>query len=298
MGFFERLKQSLVKTRNQLAEKIEGIIKFSAKIDEDTLEELEEVLISADIGVSASEKLLSQLREKVRAEKIRLPEELKGALKEEIIKVFPAEKLEIVPPTIILVVGVNGVGKTTTIGKLAYRFKAQGKKVILAAADTFRAAAAEQLSIWGQRVGVDVVKHQEGSDPAAVLFDAIQAGKARRADIIICDTAGRLHTKKNLMEELKKLYRVSEKEYPEAKIVSLLVLDATTGQNAIAQAKIFKEAVNISGIVLTKLDGTAKGGVAVAIASELNLPVFFIGVGEGMDDLEEFDPKAFADAIL
>lgn len=298
MGFFERLKQSLVKTRNQLAEKIEGIIKFSAKIDEDTLEELEEVLISADIGVSASEKLLSQLREKVRAEKIRLPEELKGALKEEIIKVFPAEKLEIVHPTIILVVGVNGVGKTTTIGKLAYRFKAQGKKVILAAADTFRAAAAEQLSIWGQRVGVDVVKHQEGSDPAAVLFDAIQAGKARRADIIICDTAGRLHTKKNLMEELKKLYRVSEKEYPEAKIVSLLVLDATTGQNAIAQAKIFKEAVNISGIVLTKLDGTAKGGVAVAIASELNLPVFFIGVGEGMDDLEEFDPKAFADAIL
>ncbi|KXG77236.1 Signal recognition particle receptor FtsY [Fervidicola ferrireducens] len=298
MGFFERLKQSLVKTRNQLAEKIEGIIKFSAKIDEDTLEELEEVLISADIGVSASDKLLSQLREKVRAEKIRSPEELKEALKEEIIKVFPAEKLEIVPPTIILVVGVNGVGKTTTIGKLAYRFKTQGKKVILSAADTFRAAAAEQLSIWGQRAGVDVVKHQEGSDPAAVLFDAIQAGKARRADIIICDTAGRLHTKKNLMEELKKLYRVSEKEYPEAKIVSLLVLDATTGQNAIAQAKIFKEAVNISGIVLTKLDGTAKGGVAVAIASELNLPVFFIGVGEGMDDLEEFDPKAFADAIL
>jgi fused signal recognition particle receptor len=298
MGFFERLKQSLVKTRNQLAEKIEGIIKFSAKIDEDTLEELEEVLISADIGVSASDKLLSQLREKVRAEKIRSPEELKEALKEEIIKVFPAERLEIVPPTIILVVGVNGVGKTTTIGKLAYRFKTQGKKVILSAADTFRAAAAEQLSIWGQRAGVDVVKHQEGSDPAAVLFDAIQAGKARRADIIICDTAGRLHTKKNLMEELKKLYRVSEKEYPEAKIVSLLVLDATTGQNAIAQAKIFKEAVNISGIVLTKLDGTAKGGVAVAIASELNLPVFFIGVGEGMDDLEEFDPKAFADAIL
>jgi fused signal recognition particle receptor len=298
MGFFERLKQSLVKTRNQLAEKIEGIIKLSAKIDEDTLEELEEVLISADIGVSASEKLLSNLKEKVKTEKIRLPEELKEALKEEIIKVFPAEKLEIVPPTIILVVGVNGVGKTTTIGKLAYKFKVQGKKVILAASDTFRAAAAEQLSIWGQRAGVDVVKHQEGSDPAAVLFDAIQAGKARRADIIICDTAGRLHTKKNLMEELKKLYRVSEKEYPEARIVSLLVLDATTGQNAIAQAKIFKEAVNLSGIVLTKLDGTAKGGVAVAIASELNLPVLFAGVGEGIDDLEEFDPKAFADAIL
>lgn len=298
MGFFERLKQSLVKTRNQLAEKIEGIIKLSAKIDEDTLEELEEVLISADIGVSASEKLLSNLKEKVKTEKIRLPEELKKALKEEIIKAFPEAKLEIIPPTIILVVGVNGVGKTTTIGKLAYKFKVQGKKVILAASDTFRAAAAEQLSIWGQRAGVDVVKHQEGSDPAAVLFDAIQAGKARRADIIICDTAGRLHTKKNLMEELKKLYRVSEKEYPEARIVSLLVLDATTGQNAIAQAKIFKEAVNLSGIVLTKLDGTAKGGVAVAIASELNLPVLFAGVGEGIDDLEEFDPKAFADAIL
>ncbi|SHM09449.1 signal recognition particle-docking protein FtsY [Caldanaerovirga acetigignens] len=298
MGFFERLKQSLVKTRNQLAERIEGIIKLSAKIDEDTLEELEEVLISADIGVSASEKLLSNLKEKVKTEKIRLPEELKKALKEEIIKVFPEAKLEIIPPTIILVVGVNGVGKTTTIGKLAYKFKVQGKKIILAASDTFRAAAAEQLSIWGQRAGVDVVKHREGSDPAAVLFDAIKAGKARRADIIICDTAGRLHTKKNLMEELKKLYRVSEKEYPEARIVSLLVLDATTGQNAITQAKIFKEAVNLSGIVLTKLDGTAKGGVAVAIASELNLPVLFVGVGEGIDDLEEFDPQAFVDAIL
>ncbi|ADL07825.1 signal recognition particle-docking protein FtsY [Thermosediminibacter oceani] len=298
MGFFERLKQSLAKTRNSLAEKVESLLKFSTKIDEETLEELEEILITADIGVDATEKLISRLREKVKAEKIKSPEELKEALKNEIIKVFPEPKFDIIPPSVILIVGVNGVGKTTTIGKLAFKFKSEGKKVILAAADTFRAAATEQLSIWGQRVGVDVIKHQEGSDPASVLFDAIQAGKARRADIIICDTAGRLHTRKNLMEELKKLYRVSEKEYPEARISSLLVLDATTGQNAIAQARIFKEAVNISGIILTKLDGTAKGGVAVAIASELNLPVLFVGVGEGVDDLQEFDPKAFVDAIF
>lgn len=298
MGFFDSLKQRLAKTRNALAEKVESLLKFSARIDEDTLEELEEILITADLGVNATEKLISQLREKVKAEKIRSPEELKEALKNEIVKVFPDKKLDIVSPTIILVVGVNGVGKTTTIGKLAYKFKSEGKKVILAAADTFRAAAAEQLSVWGNRVGVDVIKHQEGADPAAVLYDAIQAGKARRADIIICDTAGRLHTKKNLMEELKKLYRVSEKEYKDAQIISLLVLDATTGQNAIAQARIFKEAVNISGIILTKMDGTAKGGVAVAVASELNLPVFFIGVGENLEDLQEFDPKAFVDAIL
>jgi len=298
MGIFDTLKQSLAKTRNALAAKVESLLKFSAKIDEDTLEELEEILITADLGVSATEKLMAELREKVRAEKIRSAEELKEALKDEIIKVFPEKKLDMVSPAIILVVGVNGVGKTTTIGKLAYRFKSEGKKVILAAADTFRAAAAEQLSVWGNRVGVDVIKHQEGADPAAVLYDAIQAGKARRADIIICDTAGRLHTKKNLMEELKKLYRVSEKEYPDAQIASLLVLDATTGQNGIAQARIFKEAVNISGIILTKMDGTAKGGVAVAVASELNLPVFFIGVGEKLEDLQEFDPKAFVEAIL
>ncbi|MCG0274643.1 MAG: signal recognition particle-docking protein FtsY [Thermosediminibacteraceae bacterium] len=298
MGFFDSLKQRLAKTRNALAEKVESLLKFSARIDEDTLEELEEILITADLGVNATEKLISQLREKVKAEKIRSPEELKEALKNEIVKVFPDKKLDIVSPTIILVVGVNGVGKTTTIGKLAYKFKSEGKKVILAAADTFRAAAAEQLSVWGNRVGVDVIKHQEGADPAAVLYDAIQAGKARRADIIICDTAGRLHTKKNLMEELKKLYRVSEKEYKDAQIISLLVLDATTGQNAIAQARIFKEAVNISGLILTKMDGTAKGGVAVAVASELNLPVFFIGVGESLEDLQEFDPKAFVEAIF
>lgn len=298
MGIFDTLKQSLAKTRNALAAKVESLLKFSAKIDEDTLEELEEILITADLGVSATEKLMAELREKVRAEKIRSAEELKEALKDEIIKVFPEKKLDMVSPAIILVVGVNGVGKTTTIGKLAYRFKSEGKKVILAAADTFRAAAAEQLSVWGNRVGVDAIKHQEGADPAAVLYDAIQAGKARRADIIICDTAGRLHTKKNLMEELKKLYRVSEKEYPDAQIASLLVLDATTGQNGIAQARIFKEAVNISGIILTKMDGTAKGGVAVAVASELNLPVFFIGVGEKLEDLQEFDPKAFVEAIL
>ena len=201
-------------------------------------------------------------------------------------------------PTIILVVGVNGVGKTTSIGKLANKYKIEGKKVLLAAADTFRAAAVEQLEIWGQRVGVDVIKHQEGADPASVLFDALQAGKARKADVVICDTAGRLHTKKNLMNELKKLNKVCHKEYPEANVVSLLVLDATTGQNALVQARMFKEAVDYSGIILTKLDGTAKGGIAIAITSELKIPVWYIGIGEGINDLHEFNPKDFIEAIF
>ncbi|WP_422445883.1 signal recognition particle-docking protein FtsY [Thermoanaerobacterium sp. DL9XJH110] len=298
MGLIDRLKQGLSKTRDSLTAKIDNLLRFTKRVDEETLEELEELLITADVGVSVTRKLMEGLKERVKKENIKDAGDLRTALKEEIKELFPKERMIIVPPAVILVVGVNGVGKTTSIGKLAYNFKNKGKKVILAAADTFRAAAADQLEIWGRRAGVDVIRHQEGSDPASVLFDALQAGKARKADVIICDTAGRLHTKKNLMDELKKLYRVCQKEYPEAQVVSILVLDATTGQNALSQARIFKEAVNLSGIILTKLDGTAKGGIAIAVASELGIPVWFIGVGEGMEDLQEFDPSAFVDAIL
>jgi len=298
LGFFDKLKQGLSKTRNNFTDKIDDLLKFTRKVDEETLEELEELLISADVGVNATLNLMENLRGRIKSQRIKSVDDLKVALKEEIKELFPSGKLIVNSPCIMLVVGVNGVGKTTSIGKLAHNFKSRGYKVILAAGDTFRAAAAEQLDIWGQRSGVDVIRHQEGSDPASVLFDAISAGKSRHADIIICDTAGRLHTKKNLMEELRKLYRVCQKEYPDAGLLSLMVLDATTGQNALAQAKIFKEAVDISGIVLTKLDGTAKGGIAIAIAREMNIPVWFVGVGEGIDDLQEFNPDEFVDAIL
>jgi len=298
LGFFDKLKQSLSKTRDNITVKIDDLLKFTKKIDEETLEELEELLISADIGVNTTLELMENLREKARTKKITDADELKAELKREIKGLFPKDNLSLSCPSVILVVGVNGVGKTTSIGKLAYKFKSEGKKVILAAADTFRAAAVDQLEIWGQRVGADVIKHQEGADPASVLFDALQAGKARKCDIILCDTAGRLHTKKNLMDELKKLYRVCQKEYPEAEVLSLLVLDSTTGQNALSQAKIFKEAVDFSGIILTKLDGTAKGGIAIAISSELNIPVWYVGIGEGIDDLEEFESEAFVEAII
>lgn len=296
MSFFNRLKQSLSKTRENFSQKFDNLLKFTKKIDDETFDELEELLIASDVGVNTTLKLMETLRE--NSKRIKSPEELKQKLKEEIINLFPETQISLPSPTIMLVVGVNGVGKTTSIGKLAHKYKSQGKKVILAAADTFRAAAIDQLEIWGNRVGVDVIKHQEGADPASVLFDALQAGKARKADLIICDTAGRLHTKKNLMEELKKLYRVCQKEYSEANITSLMVLDATTGQNALIQAKTFKEAVDFQGIILTKLDGTAKGGIVVAITSELNIPVWYIGIGEGIEDLQEFDHQAFVDAIF
>ena len=296
MSIFARLKQGLSKTRENFSEKIDQLLKFTKKIDEETFDELEELLIASDVGVNTTLQLIDKLKEE--SKRMKSPDELKEKLKEEIMSLFPESKITLASPTVLLIVGVNGVGKTTSIGKLALKYKKEGKNVILAAADTFRAAAIDQLEIWGQRVGVEVIKHQEGADPASVLFDALQAGKARKADLIICDTAGRLHTKKNLMEELKKLYRVCQKEYPEANIVSLLVLDATTGQNALIQAKTFKEAVDFQGIILTKLDGTAKGGIVVAIASELKIPVWFIGIGEGMDDLQEFDHKAFVDALF
>ncbi|MGB4450921.1 MAG: signal recognition particle-docking protein FtsY [Tepidanaerobacteraceae bacterium] len=297
MSFLNRLKESLSKTRENFSERIDSLLKFTKKIDDETFEELEELLIASDVGVNTTLELIDKLKEESR--KIKSPEELKEKLKEEIINLFPeSSNISLTSPTVMLVVGVNGVGKTTSIGKLANKYKKQGKKVILAAADTFRAAAIDQLEIWGNRVGVDLIKHQEGADPASVLFDALQAGKARKADLIICDTAGRLHTKKNLMKELKKLYRVCQKEYPEANVTSLLVLDATTGQNALVQAKTFKEAVDFQGIILTKLDGTAKGGIVVAIASELKIPVWYIGIGEGIDDLQEFDHQTFVDALF
>lgn len=297
MGFFDKLKQGLSKTRKSFTQKIDNLFKTN-KIDEESLEELEELMITSDVGVNTTLKLVENLREKVKTRKIDDVSDLKAVMKDEVKALFTEENKEVKTPCVMLVVGVNGVGKTTSIGKLANLYKKMGKKVLLVAADTFRAAAIEQLEIWGQRVGVDVIKHHENADPASVLFDALQAGKARKSDIIICDTAGRLHTKKNLMEELKKLYRVCHKEYPEADVISLMVLDATTGQNALMQAKTFKDAVDISGIMLTKLDGTAKGGMVIAIASELNIPVWYIGLGEGIDDIQKFDSDLYVEALF
>lgn len=301
MGFFDKLKQGLQKTRKGITEKIDQVLVSFGKVDEELFDELEEILITSDIGVETSMKVMDGLRKKVREDKITDPLKVKGILKDEIKGILGGNdsRLDInLTPAVILVIGVNGVGKTTSIGKIAYMLKNEGKKVLLAAADTFRAAAIDQLEVWSHRVGIDMIKQAEGSDPAAVVFDAIQAAKARKADVLICDTAGRLHTKKNLMEELKKLSRVIERELPGVKRENLLVLDATTGQNAVSQAKIFSESADITGIVLTKLDGTAKGGIVISIKSELNIPVKYIGVGEQLDDLQPFDPDAFVEALF
>lgn len=302
-SLFEKLKRGLTKTRDDFSNKIDGIIKSYQKIDEELFEDLEEVLVTADVGINTTMELIDNLRERVREEKVTDPEEVKGLLKDEIKKTMEAStidnKLNIEPsPAVMLVVGVNGVGKTTTIGKMANSFREEGKKVLIAAGDTFRAAAIEQLEEWSNRSGVEFISHSEGADPAAVIFDGIQAAKARNTDILICDTAGRLHNKSNLMQELNKIFRVVEKEYGDATKEVLLVLDATTGQNAINQAKVFKEVANITGIALTKLDGTAKGGVIIALHSELNIPVKLVGVGEGIDDLQEFIVEDFVDAIF
>jgi len=280
---------------------IDQVLKSFKKIDEELFEELEEALIMADIGVETTLKIINELRVKVKEQKITEASELKRLLIDEISTLLEQGDHEIhidESPTVILVIGVNGVGKTTTIGKLAHHMKQQNKKVLLAAADTFRAAAIDQLEVWGNRAGVDVIRHQENSDPAAVIFDAVQAAKSRKIDILICDTAGRLHNKKNLMEELRKIFRVISREYPEARKEVLLVLDATTGQNALQQVKLFKEVADITGIILTKLDGTAKGGIIIPINSEMNIPVKYIGVGEGIDDLQPFNPKEFANALF
>jgi len=302
-SLFERLKAGLNKTRKGMTEKIDAVLKAYRKIDDELFDELEEVLVTADVGINTTMEIIDRLRDKVRENKISESEKVKELLKEEIKEIMTESigdnKLNVSKsPSVILAVGVNGVGKTTTIGKLAYKLRNNGKKVIIAAGDTFRAAAIDQLEEWSIRSKTEIVKHKEGADPAAVIFDGIQAAKSRKADVLICDTAGRLHNKKNLMNELNKIFRVVDKEFAEAEKEVLLVLDATTGQNAINQAKQFKEVCDITGVVLTKLDGTAKGGIVIAIQSELNLPVKLIGVGEGIEDLQEFDIDDFVDALF
>lgn len=299
-SFFSKLKDGLFKTRKSITGKINDILSNFRSIDEDLFDELEEILITSDVGVETTFTILEALKKKIKDQNIKDPMEIKGLLKQEILQIMGAktESIGRNSPEIILVIGVNGAGKTTSIGKIASKLKRSGKKVLIAAADTFRAAAIDQLEVWGKRSGVDVIKHQEGSDPAAVIFDAISAAKSRKIDVLICDTAGRLHNKKNLMDELKKVFKVIEREYPEAYKEVLLVLDATTGQNAVSQAKIFKETADITGIVLTKLDGTAKGGIVIGIKSELGIPVKLVGVGEKINDLQEFVPEDFVNALF
>ena len=300
-GFFKKLVSGLTKTRDNIVHGIDNVFSGFSKIDDDFYEELEETLIMGDLGVNTTEEIIENLKEKVKENHIKDPADCKelliNTIKEQMDLGENAYEFEN-RKSIVLVIGVNGVGKTTSIGKLAAQLKAQGKKVVLAAADTFRAAAIEQLTEWADRSGVDIISQSEGSDPAAVIYDAISAGRARNADVIICDTAGRLHNKKNLMEELKKINRIIDKEMPEAYRENLIVLDGTTGQNALVQAKQFKEVSDISGIVLTKLDGTAKGGIAIAIQAELGIPVKYIGVGETIDDLQKFDSDEFVQALF
>ena len=301
MGFFERLKDGLQKTRKNFTERIEVLVGMSAEIDDDFLDELEMILLSADVGAKTTEKLIEAVRQAARKKEIKGTEDVVPFLKKYLTQMLTEEgqRTRISgTPTVILVVGVNGVGKTTTIGKLANYFHLLNYKVMIAAADTFRAAASEQLEIWGKRAGCDVIKHAEGADPAAVVFDAMKAAIARKADILFIDTAGRLHNKANLMNELEKIHRVIKREIPEAPHETFLVLDATTGQNAITQAKVFTETSNVTGVVLTKLDGTAKGGVVIAIREELGLPVKWIGVGEGIMDFRPFEPEKFVDALF
>ncbi len=300
MGFFHKIKAGLSKTRSALVNNVNSIINSFTKIDEEFFEELEEILVMSDIGVATANDICSQLRTFVKKEGVTDPEIIKTQMAEIIFTMLDGDaSLHLdTTPSVILVIGVNGVGKTTTIGKMALQLKNDGKKVILGAADTFRAAAAEQLEIWGERAGVSVVKSIEGTDPASVVFDTIQSAKAKKSDVIICDTAGRLHNKKNLMDELAKIYRIIKRELPEASLETLLVLDAATGQNAVNQAREFKNVADITGIVLTKLDGTAKGGIVISIKNELNIPVKFIGVGEGIDDLQTFSAREFADGLI
>lgn len=300
MGFFDKLKQGLLKTKSAIVGKIDGLFKKFVKVDEDLFDELEELLISADIGVNTTMEILDSLRDTVKEKRIKEPEDVKRELFDILRSMIGEhEPLDLsTTPSVILVIGVNGVGKTTSIGKIANDLKKNGKKVIVCAADTFRAAAAEQLTVWCDRAGVDIIKQGAGADPASVVFDAINAVKSRNADVLIIDTAGRLHNKKNLMDELAKIDRVISRELPNSVKETLLVLDATTGQNAVIQAKEFKDASKITGLVLTKLDGTAKGGIIISIRKELDIPVKFIGVGEKIDDMKPFDAKDFASALF
>ena len=301
MGIFARLLAGLSKTKDNITGRIDSLLKSYTKIDEELLEDLEEILITADVGVTTTMEIIDRLRDMIKERGVKDPLEVRDLLKEIVASILKEgnSELDINPgPAVIVMVGVNGVGKTTTIGKLAQRYKKDGKNVMLAAADTFRAAATEQLDIWAKRIDVDIIKHHEGADPGAVVFDAIKASQARKVDLLICDTAGRLHNKSNLMNELGKIFKIIDREYPEAKKEVLLVVDATTGQNAVSQAKTFKEVANITGIVLTKLDGTAKGGVVLAVKSEVDVPVKLIGVGERAEDLQSFDADSFTDAIF
>ncbi len=300
MGFFEKLKNGLKKTKDSMMSKIESLLHSFTKIDEELFEELEETLIMCDIGVNTSVKICDMLRERVKKDGITDPTAIKDVLKEVITEMLGEEQLldMSTTPSVILVIGVNGVGKTTTIGKLAYQLHNEGKKVIVAAADTFRAAAIDQLEVWTERAGVDIIKHNEGSDPASVVYDALAAAKARNADVVICDTAGRLHNKKNLMDELKKISRIVHQQAEGCALEVLLALDATTGQNAVNQAQQFNEVADITGIILTKLDGTAKGGIIISITDDLKIPVKLVTVGEKIDDIQPFNAKNFVDALF
>jgi len=300
LNVIHSIRDGLAKTRKSLADRI-GLLVLGEKIDEEFLDELEEALIASDVGTQTTALVLADLKERFKRNELSTPDQVRDRLRQVLTGILTSRSSSVAvaaPQSVVLVVGVNGTGKTTTIGKLAYRLQGRGKKVMLAAADTFRAAASEQLSIWGERAGIPVIKHKEGADPGAVVFDALAAAKARNTDVLIVDTAGRLHTKSNLMEELKKIRRIIAREVPGAPHETLLVLDASTGQNALVQARMFNEAVGVSGIVLTKLDGTSKGGIVFAITRDLSIPVKFVGIGEGMDDLREFDPKEFVEALL
>ena len=297
-GLFARLREGLSKTRGNMTEKVDDMVRENRRIDDDFYEELEDILLMADCGVKATTAIIDELRERVKAGRVKDAGEAREMLKQIMIEQMDIPRPPLKWPMVMLVVGVNGVGKTTTIGKLALRFQSIGRRVMLCAGDTFRAAAAEQLTVWAERARVPIVKHEEGADPAAVVFDAIKSAKAQGADLLIVDTAGRLHNKKNLMDELAKMRRVIDREYPEADTRCILVLDATTGQNGLAQARAFKEIAEVNGIILTKLDGTARGGIALAIRQELEVPVWYVGVGEGIDDLQPFVAKDFVAALF
>ena len=298
MGLFDKIRQGMRRTREVFSGRMDELVENYRELDDDFYEDLSDILIMADVGMKTTELAVERLKEKCKSEKIGDPEAARAALKDILKDILWAEPMELTSPMVLLIIGVNGVGKTTSIGKLASRLKVMGRRVIICAADTFRAAAAEQLTVWAERAETPIIKQHEGADPAAVVFDGIQAAKGRHADVLLVDTAGRLHNKAHLMEELKKISRVVEREYPEATVKALLVIDATTGQNGLNQAQMFGEVANLDGIILTKLDGTAKGGIAVAIRSELGLPVRYIGLGEQLDDMQPFDAKEFVDAIF
>ena len=298
MGFFDKIKQGMKRTREIFSGRMDELVENYKELDDDFYEDLSDILIMADVGMKTTELAVGRLKEKCKSEKIGDPAKAREALKEILTDILQAEPMKLESPMVLLIIGVNGVGKTTSIGKLASRMKVMGRRVIICAADTFRAAAAEQLTVWAERADVPIIKQKEGADPAAVVFDGIQAAKGRHADVLLVDTAGRLHNKAHLMEELRKISRVVEREYPEATVKALLVIDATTGQNGLAQAQVFSEVANLDGIILTKLDGTAKGGIAIAIRSEMGLPVRYIGLGEQLDDMQPFDAKQFVDAIF